>query len=437
MAALLLTFCVFAEGDSEPIITADYACVYNVESGDMLYEKGANTIVYPGSLVKIMTSVLALEYYAKTNEAEITVTESALESLKGNNIKLKTGEKVSFYDLVAAVAVGGANDAALVLAETIAGSVDEFVEIMNEKAKSLGAVNTQFANPTGYHSPRMYTTLSDLAKICEWANKNTEYMTLCSKVSYTMPMTNMSKQRIFTNSNLLLDPNHWLRHYKEGISGMNVGMTQEAGYTLATVYNNDGQTNIVIIVGGKADGWDYHYFNEANALIDYTSVSYEYRKIVTRDEPVFDMKVLYGKDTDHVLLVTKNEVTVLLPADASDTDITSDYTVESEECIAPVKKGMEMGAYNVYYQGELIATAPLITMSNVRRDIFAYVSGMIKNFFAREIVKSTVILIFSLTFFILVISFIVHYYRKKRCIQREREERLRRISRARRTLKLK
>lgn len=433
----LLSFSAFAEEDTEPVITADYACVYNVESGEMLYTKSANTTVYPGSLVKIMTAVLSLEHYEnnKYSNTEITVTESALEQLKGNNIKLKAGETVSFYDLIAAVTIGGANDAAYVLAETVAGSVDKFVEMMNKKAKELGALNTKFANPTGFHSPMMYSTLSDLAKICEWANKNTSFMTLSSTLTYTMPATNMSKERTFTNSNLLLDPSHWLRHYKKGTSGMNVGMTNEAGYTLATVYNNDGQTNIVIIVGGKVDGWDYHYFNEAVSLIDYTSVSYEYRKLVSRDMPVFDMKVLYGKDTDHVLLATKNEVTALLPNGALDSDITSDYTVVSEEISAPISKGAEMGTYNVYYQGKLVATVPLVAQGSIKRDYFSFISGKIKIFFSLEIVKSVIFLIVSITVFASVIAFIVHYYRKKRRIEQEREERMRRLSRARRTIK--
>lgn len=431
----LLSLTAFAEDNPAPEISADYACVYNVESGEMLYEKSANTIVYPGSLVKIMTAVLALEYYQTTDNFDVTVSEKALETLKGNNIKLKVGEEVSLYDLIAAVVVGGANDAALVIADTVAGSVDAFVEMMNDKAAELGAVNTHFANPTGFHSPMMYTTLTDLARICEWANKNSEYMKLSSSITYTMLATNESKERIFTNSNLLLDPKHWLRHYKEGTSGMNVGMTSEAGYTLATVYDNDGRTNIVILVGGKADGWDYHYFDDANALIDYTAVSYEYKKIVSRDEPVFDMRVLYGKDTDHVLIVTKNEVTAFLPKDAKPEDIRTEYTLNSKEYIAPVKKGDEMGVYNVYYLDELVSSVPLVIQTNVKRDLFAYISGHIKNFFKNELVKSVIFLIFALIVFSLSITLVVYYNRKKRRLELERAERLRRLSKARRTLK--
>ena len=141
---MCLCISALAEEAPAPEISADFAGVYNVESGEMLFSKNSNTIIYPASLVKIMTATLALEYYNTVSPNEVTVTESALATLKGNNIDLEAGEKVSFYDLVAAVAVGGANDAALVIAETVSGSVDSFVKKMNSKAKALGAVNTKF-----------------------------------------------------------------------------------------------------------------------------------------------------------------------------------------------------------------------------------------------------------------------------------------------------
>jgi len=437
---LIFSVTVFSdepEADEEDQITlpSDYACVYNVESGDMLFERGANTVIYPGSLVKIMTCALALENYNLPRDTVITVTETALEDVKGSNMKLKPGEQLTFYDLVASVAVGGANDAAYVLAETVAGTSDEFIKMMNEKAKSLGAVNTQFANPSGFHSPRMYTTLSDLALICTWANKNKEYMEISSLINYTVPKTDMSAERTLTNANLFLDPKHWLRHYKEGTSGMNAGMTNEAGYTLATVYNNDGQTNIVIIVGGKVDSWDYQYFKEAAKLLDDTAQSFEYRKIVSRNEPVFDMKVLYGTDADHVLLATESEVKALLPKDALDSDITWDFTVVSEECMAPVKKGTQMGSYNVYYKGELVSTVPLVAQGNIKRDGFSYLAGQIKSFFAHETVKSAIFLALSVIFLTVVITLIRYYYRRLAELERERELRRQKLSRARRTLK--
>ncbi len=431
-----LSLTLVCEADEEPEISADYACVYNVESDTMLYAKGANTIIYPASLVKIMTASLAFDYLSEVggDDFAVTVTASALETLAGNNIKLKEGETLSFRELLSAVVIGGANDAALVIAETVAGSVDAFVDMMNEKAASLGAENTQFANPTGYHSPYMYSTLSDLALICKWASSNSEYMALASTVKYTIPETNMSAPRNLSNSNLLLDPTHWLRHYKPGTSGMNSGSTAQAGYTLATVYDNDGQTNIVIIAGGKVDGWDYHYYNDASTLIDYTSVSYSYQSLVEKDLPVVDMSVLYGKETDHVLLTTSKEVVALLPNDYDPALVTTDYTLHSTNLVAPIKKGAEFGSYNVYYDGEPLSSIPLVTQNTVKRDYFAFIMGSISAFFEMEIVKSVIWLLISAFFFAIVITVVWIYTKRQRKLRREREERRRRLEHARRSI---
>lgn len=432
---LLFTFTALAESTEAPEISADFAGVYNVESGEMIYSKNSNTIIYPASLVKIMTSTLALEYYDKKSDFDVTVTETALTTLKGNDINLESGEKVSFYDLVAAITVGGANDAALVVAENVAGSVDAFVTMMNDKAKELGANNTHFDNPTGYHSPKMYTTIEDMAKICAWAYKNHDFMTLSSMTEYKIPATNTHKERTLTNSNLLLDPTHWLRHYLEGTKGMNAGSTAEAGYTLATVYDNDGQTNVVIIAGGKINGWDYYYFDDAKKLIEYTSVSYEYRDLVPRDKPVADIQVNFGKNSDHVLLTTESGITALLPEGVTDEEITTNYEITKKGFNAPVIKGERWGTLTAYYNGKAVGTVPLITQNNIKRDWFLYVTGIISDFFAHETVKGVIWLIISIAFLLLVLMSMMIYFRRQREIERRRHEKLAKINRARRTIK--
>ena len=432
LVLLLLPHLALANEEIE--ISADFAGVYNVESGEMLYSKNSNTIVYPASLVKIMTSVLALEYYEKNGDLEVTVTESALATLKGNDIDLEAGEKASFYDLVAAVTVGGANDAALVVAEKISGSVEAFVDMMNDKAKKLGALNTNFDNPTGFHSPYMYTTVEDMAKICAWANENKAFMTLSSLTEYEMRETNTHKKRVFTNSNLLLDPTHWLRHYVEGTKGMNAGSTAEAGYTLATVYNNDGQTNIIILIGGKVNGWDYYYFDDAKKLIGYTSVSYQYKDLVEKDKPIADIKILYGKDTDHVLLTTKGPVSALLPEDASEEDITTDYKITKTDFRAPVKKGEEWGVLTVYYQGKAVETVALVTQNTIKRDYFLFLTGIISNFFKLDITKGVVYFLLSTLFLASVIAYIAVYYRRQRELERRRAEKRAKLKNAKRTI---
>jgi len=136
-----------------------------------------------------------------------------------------------------------------------------------------------------------------------------------------------------------------------------------------------------------------------------------------------------------VLLATESEVKALLPKDALDSDITWDFTVVSEECMAPVKKGTQMGSYNVYYKGELVSTVPLVAQGNIKRDGFSYLAGQIKSFFAHETVKSAIFLALSVIFLTVVITLIRYYYRRLAELERERELRRQKLSRARRTLK--
>ena len=216
---------------------------------------------------------------------------------------------------------------------------------------------------------------------------------------------------------------------------MNVGSTPEAGYTLATAFDNDGHTNIVIIVGGKAEGWDYYYFDDAKKLISYTSESYEYRDLVPRDKPIADLHIKYGKERDHILITTKNKITALLPEDALEEDITTSYNITNTNFIAPVKKGEEWGILTAYYKGEVVGTVPLITQNNIKRDWFLYISGHISNFFAHNTTKGAIYFILSILFLCGTIAVIVLYYRRQRELERRRQEKRRKLNKVRRTIK--
>ena len=200
----ILCLTAFAEA---PEIDAKYGIVYNLEADKPLFEKDVDSIIYPASLTKIMTGLLACEYYDERGgvDFEVTVSEAALENVEGNKIGLKAGETVSFYDLIVAVMVGSGNDAAYVIAETVGGSLDGFVAMMNERAATVGATHTTYSNPSGFHSSYMLTTLRDQALICAEASENNTLLKISSLVDYTMPETDLHKKREFTNQNLLFD----------------------------------------------------------------------------------------------------------------------------------------------------------------------------------------------------------------------------------------
>ncbi len=416
LLATLLSLFVCAEEPLEFTVDAEYAAVYNIETKSMLFEKGANTIIYPASLAKIMTGILACDYYEEQGgDFDVVVSETALRGVQGNKIGLKAGERVSFYDLMCATLVGSGNDAAYVIAETVGGSVEGFVDLMNKKAGELGAVNTVYANPGGYHSPYMYTTLYDQALICAHASENERLLKITSLVSYEMPETNLSKKRTFTNQNLLFDQNHWLRHYTPNTAGLNVGMTEQAGWCLATVYDDDGLTNIVLVSGGSVKSFDYVYLSDAKALIEHTANSHAYTTVLNKGEAFHEAYVAIGRDRDSVILETEGEIVALLPTDINvETDITFEYKLLDDRFEAPVKVGDVFGIASAYYKGELVGKVNLVANTSVKRSLPLFLLDRISSFFRIPAVSTVLSFIFSLVFAFIVGVFIYVCIKRRR-----------------------
>lgn len=414
LLTFLLSFTAFADNVQLPEIDSSYAVVYNTQSEKYLYDKKSSSIIYPASLTKIMTGLIACEYYSEHGNVTVTVTESALKDVQGNKVGLKAGEQVYFYDLIAALLVGSGNDAAYVIAETVGGTVDGFIEIMNEKAASLGMNNTNYSNPGGYHSPYMYTTLKDQVLLCTKTVENSVFMNISSLIKYDMPSTNLCAKRTFTNSNLLFDPNHWQRYYTENTSGFNVGMTSEAGWCMATSYDNDGQCEIIIVSGGKVDGYDQIYLEDVKKLIEYSSNAYSYVKIVDSKDAKLEVPVRLSADKDSLILATEKEMVALLP---NGVDVSSEVTLETtlyrETFDAEIKAGEVFGKLSAYYEGELIGEVNLVALTSIKRSTWLWLVDIADKFFSNPYVKSTLLFLPSVAF-ALFTGFFIRFCIKKR-----------------------
>ncbi len=429
----LLSLPAIAQDDTALDVDSRFAAVYNVETKTLLYDKGAGTIIYPASLTKIMTGILACEYYEERGgDFTVTVTEKALEGVQGNKIGLKAGETVSFYDLICATLVGSGNDSAYVIAHTVAGSLDSFVDMMNEKAKSLGAENTVYANPGGYHSPLMHTTLFDQALICAHAATLELLSDISSFISYDMPETNLSRKRTFTNQNLLFDPNHWLRHYTPNTTGFNVGMTEQAGWCMATAYDDDGLTNIVLVSGGRIENFEYHYLNDVKKLIEYTKNSHAYVNVLSKGEALHEAYVSLGRDRDSLILETAADITALLPTDIDiEKDVSIEWELSCDTFEAPVEAGEVFGTAKAFYKGELVGETALVAATGIDRSLPLFLFDRIADFFKIPVVKSILWFLSSLVFAFFAGAFI--YVAVKR--RRRRIENLRHKTHARKSIK--
>ena len=233
-------------------VAAPHAILMEVSTGTVLMEKAADEKVHPASVTKIMTMLLIMEALEQGKIAlndTVTVSEYAA-SMGGSQVYLEPYETQTVETLLKCVAVASANDAAVALAEHISGSVDAFVELMNQKAASLGCTNTHFTNPNGLPDENHYTTAHDMALIAKAAYQNETFRIITGTARYTIPPTNKHDEPTdLQNHNEMLYPFKTLKYRYEYCTGGKTGYTSEAGQCLASLAKVDDVEYILVTAG--------------------------------------------------------------------------------------------------------------------------------------------------------------------------------------------
>lgn len=241
----LFTIFVHSVPSREIRISAKAAALYNPSTDTFLYSKNENERLPMASTTKIMTAVIAIEN--SELDKTITVDERAI-GIEGSSIYLKSGEELSMESLLYALLLRSANDAAAAIAYEIAGSIEAFSQMMNEKAENLGLVDTSFENPHGLDAENHYTTAHDLAILSAYAISNPIFKEICS-----------SKKKIINSSlesRLIINHNKLLNLY-EGCIGIKTGYTKKSGRSLASAAEKYGQTLVCVTINAP-DDWNDH-----------------------------------------------------------------------------------------------------------------------------------------------------------------------------------
>ncbi len=344
----------------------------NLENNLTLCEKDADRKVYPSSTVKIMTGLLACRFLAGRLDEAVTVTGAMVSGVTGRSMHLADGEVLTVRDLLYAAICGSYNDAACVLACLVSGSVAAFVSDMNTEAARLGAVSTVYTNPTGLHDPSMSTSARDLALLSREAYANELYMTIASERSYSIPATNASPERIFSNRNALISDSSQ-NYFNGSCRGMNVGMTDEGGWSLVTVSEKGGAHNLCILLGGAEAAEDelipiYLY---ANRLFAWAHQNYRYRTVLTAGDAVETVSVgMTGISTSETRTVAATDLKVYLPAHVDVATLTITTAYEGDELVAPLTAGQIVGIASVTYEGRVIGRADLAVTEDFARNGF-------------------------------------------------------------------
>lgn len=270
---MILAAALPARAEGELQLASQTAVLMDADTGVVLYEKNMHDTMYPASITKIMTAMLAIQHLEP--EQVLTVSQTAVNAVPrtSSHISLQAGERLTVRDALYAIGMESANDAANVLAEAVSGSLEAFAEEMTRQAQALGAMNTHFANANGLPDSQHFTTAYDMALITAAALKQEGLATYFSTVNYTLPATNLSPARSFSNKDRLLPGG---QYYYEGVLMAKTGWTTSAQGTFAAVVKQGDTTLVAITL--KSPLLEDKY-KDTHKLMDYGFTHYSAVKV--------------------------------------------------------------------------------------------------------------------------------------------------------------
>lgn len=383
MILRFLCLLFFSSLSAQPLdvkVSASSAILINADTGAILFEKHAHAPAFPASMTKIATALFALEKGISLDQI-VTVSHESLrhkspkerENLShwlesdATNMGLKRGEKVSLETLLHGLMLVSAGDAANVIAESLSGSVPEFVEEMNQYVQGLGCSNTQFRNPHGLHHPEHFTTAYDIALMMKKALQIPKFREIVSKTSYWKPKTNKQGPQEIQQNNPLMKPG---KHFYAKAIGGKTGYTAAAMNTLVAAAEDEGRTLIAVVLGcvKRADRY--------KDVVRLFEAAFQEEKKTKR---FFGKEHLFSREVEGAKLPLKAglegdlEITYY-PAE----EPTCRAFVHWEPCRLPVKKGEKVGEIHLLDErGMLLQKGELFA----REDLKATFFFMLKNLF--------------------------------------------------------
>ena len=364
-----------SHADIDFSVYSQAAILMDSSSGKILYSKNALNKMYPASTTKIMTAILTLE---NCNLDEIaTVSKNAtLIPFTYTHAGLKEGEQLSIKDLLYTLLLPSANDSAIVLAEYVAGSVENFSDLMNQKAAELGCINTHFVNPNGIHDENHYSCAYDLALIGKYAMQNEIFREIVKTTTYTLPANEALgiETRYFRTTNDLIRESS--DYYYPYCTGIKTGYTDPAENCIVASAKKDGLELITVILGGSQtpDGASARN-TDCIHIFDYGFENYSIQTICFANSTIQSIDIKNATpETKQLNLIAKNEITVLMPQSMSTTTIEPIIELQ-QDLKAPIHAGDTVGKVSYHIDGT-IYTSDLIAGSDVEvaSSLFTYLS---------------------------------------------------------------
>ncbi|MER2058321.1 MAG: D-alanyl-D-alanine carboxypeptidase family protein [Niallia sp.] len=356
LTSILAPSTLAAEKKQELVDNVKSAILIDRDTGTIMYEKNSEEKLPPASMTKIMTMLLIMEAIdqGKLKLDEKIRTSEHAASMGGSQIFLEPGEEMTTEEMLKGIAIGSGNDAAVAVAERLAGSEDEFVNLMNKKAKELGLESTKFQNVTGLPVEDHYSSAKDMAFMAKELLKY-EDITKFTGTYEDYLREDTDKKFWLVNTNRLVK-------FYPGVDGLKTGFTAEAKYCLTATAMKNGMRVIAVVFGAPTS-------KERNAqvtkMLDYAFSQYETHPLHKREEAIGKVKVSKGSEKE-ITAVTSEPISILTKKgekiDKLEKVITMNKNVK-----APIEKGQEIGKITYKQDGKTLVTSPLVAQKEVKQ----------------------------------------------------------------------
>lgn len=346
------------KADTDLAPNAKSAILIEASTGKIIYEKNSHEKLAPASMTKMMSMLVIVESIEKGIigwDDMVTASQNA-SKMGGSQILLETGEQMSVSDLFKGVAVASGNDAVVALAEAIAGTEDEFVNMMNQRAKELGLTDTVFKNPHGLDDANHYSSAYDMMLIAKELVKHEKVL------EYTSIYEDYLRKG--TSKELWLVNTNKLTRFYPGVDGLKTGYTDTAGYCLTATAKKNGM-RLIAVAMGEADGKVRNA--EVTSMLDYGFAQYKVNELLNTDTVISKVEIEKGKEKQ-VELVPLRNATVVTRKTETLGKITYDLHLNAVK--APVKVGDKVGILDILENGNKIDQIDVTVKENVKKANF-------------------------------------------------------------------
>lgn len=424
--------------DAAPELSAAAAILMDTETGDIYYEQSIDEQRAPASTTKIMTALLVIEAIENgqfTLDDSVAAYDDCQQGMDEDSSNaspiIEPGEILSVRDLLYCAMLVSANEACNILAEYTAGSIGDFVTMMNEKATELGCTNTHFANPSGLEDSDHYSSARDMALIAREAVTHDSFVALCSSSSYTVDATNINDSRSLTNTNKFVDPDS--SYYNADVYGIKTGYLEVAGGCLVTAIEKDDIGIIAVILGDVVDDdGDYRYSDTA-ALFTWLYDNFSYRQVLSSTDSVIKVPVTLAT-SDTISGRPDESITVLLPNDFDMDSLEYEYIIYSERdatpLVAPVSAGTILGEVTVRVGDRVFGTVNIVATNTAELSKSVYLKSAVKSVLQQPIIHKLLVILIIVVALYLILSYlyVVQHSRYKRSLRQAKRDRAERLA---------